>query len=57
MKKVKIVTRAREYVAEVDVLPFQPPPDILVWGERFFQRITDVCYCESFAYFIPPEAA
>lgn len=36
MVTVTLLTRAREFVAEVDVPDFRPPMDVLHWGMRCF---------------------
>ena len=58
--KCQLLTSAKEFVAEVEIPPFNTPPDILVWGERFFkldQATTRPEYVEAFTYFVLPAKA
>lgn len=36
------------FVKEVETLPFNPMPDIINWGSRFFIHETDDKYIEGF---------
>ena len=54
MVKVKLVTSDGHYVATVDVLPMTPMPDVLLWGSRYFRRVTGELYREVFCYVVPP---
>lgn len=67
--KVKLFTRDGGFVHEAEVPPFLTPPDLIIWGERFFvvpdvdgpvgqiaadsPEDVDVLQ-EAFAYAIPP---
>lgn len=53
MNKVKLWTSNGGYVTTVDVPNFVPMPEVLVWGQRFFTRESDIRYKEAFTYFIP----
>lgn len=61
MVKVPLLTRNGEFVVTVEVPPFQPPADIIIWGARIFSRTerrghgeTGADYLEAFAYMVPP---
>lgn len=53
---VQLFTELGEYVTTAYLPPFSAPPEILVWGTRFFRRETSVqcVYREAFTYFVPP---
>lgn len=36
MAKAKLYTRDGQFVADVDMPPFNPPADVIVWGTRHF---------------------
>lgn len=36
MAKAKLYTREGRFVADVDMPPFNPPADVVVWGTRHF---------------------
>lgn len=38
MMKIRLETRSGEFVAHEYVTPMQIPPEVIVWGERFFAR-------------------
>ncbi len=38
MLKIKLTTRDGRFVAFVEVVPMNPPPDIVVWGARSFKH-------------------
>jgi hypothetical protein len=50
-----------ELVAPVELPAFQPMPDVIVWGDRFFQKrpgkpndaLIEAHYDEIFAYVVP----
>lgn len=55
--KARLLTRTGHFVAEVDLPPFRPSPEILLWGSRYFYRRDDSnLYHEGLAWFIagPP---
>lgn len=55
--KVKLYTAAGDFVAEIEIPPFQRMPEILVWGERHFVGPADPAnpdhYVEAFAFWVP----
>lgn len=55
MIRVRLVTRGGDFVREVEIAPFEPPPDVLVWGSRLFLRdpCDDHCFREGCAVWIP----
>lgn len=60
MVTVKLVTaNDLAHVADVQVLPFQIAPDVLIWGQRFFiphgevHNVEQPVYREAFAFMIP----
>lgn len=61
MIKCNLLTSDRKHVASVEIPPFSSPPDIVVWGERFFKldrdTITHVVpeYLEAFTFFVPAQ--
>lgn len=61
---VNVYTRMGQFVANVPVIPFQKPPEVLIWGQRVFHltqyqigEFLPPKYCyqyrEAFAYTIP----
>jgi len=54
MVQVRLTTSDGHYVATVDVLPMRPMPDVLLWGARYFLRVTDEHYREVFCVAVPP---
>lgn len=62
--KFRLVTADSQFVALVDVLPFQSLPGVAIWGERVFVLRPEASwsepglpeYGEAFAYWIPPAA-
>ncbi len=52
MEKVNLYTRNGDFVAVVEVPTFEPPTDVVVWGERFF-ILRDEKYFEGLAYYVP----
>lgn len=59
--QVNLYTAAGDFVAEVEIPPFNRMPEILVWGERHFIWHEDpasvidgkVGYVEAFAFWVP----
>jgi hypothetical protein len=47
---VKLFTRSGEYVTTVTVPPFNPPAEVIVWGQRFFV-LTSGTYREGLPYY------
>ena len=52
MRQVRLSTPEGSYVATVRVPIFNPPPDAIMWGSRFFQHITAEHYSEGFIYVV-----
>jgi hypothetical protein len=55
--RCRLFTQDRRFVKDVEIPPFNTPPDLLVWGERFF--ILDETagsvqpeYLEAFSFFV-----
>jgi len=49
------------YVTDVEILPFDPLPEVVVWGTRYFVLHRALftaeekpVYREAFAYWVPP---
>ena len=40
MERVKLITSHNELVAYVQIPLFGAWPDVLIWGQRFFQRLS-----------------
>lgn len=53
MEEVALYTRYGGYVATVHVPPFNPPAEIILWGERFFVR-KDGRYLEGMCWVVMP---
>jgi hypothetical protein len=57
--RAELLTSDGNRVGFADTPPFNKPPDILIWGERFFQldKLTEghvePQYREAFTYFVP----
>jgi hypothetical protein len=49
MIKVKLYTGDDGYVVTAIIPPFDPMPDILLWGARVFKYVTHERYNECFA--------
>jgi hypothetical protein len=70
MTQHKLYARDGFFVAEVTIPPFDPMPEVVIWGERIFTKqleddaiaaaeeghVNDICYVEAFAWFAPPQA-
>lgn len=41
MRKIKLETSSGGHVGHSEIPPFTSPPDVLVWGERFFKMYAD----------------
>lgn len=55
MNKTALHTNDGHFVANVPTLPWVAPPELLIWGERFFIRRENGNYTEaSGSFFIPP---
>jgi hypothetical protein len=56
--RCRLFTSDRRFVKDVEILPFNTPPDLLVWGERFFILDKDTNgfvqpeYLEAFSFFV-----
>jgi hypothetical protein len=61
MHKIKLVTSSFERVAEIEIPPFKPLYEILLWGSRFFryhsrkmrpgnEEIETITYVEASCY-------
>jgi hypothetical protein len=55
---VRLETQTGEFVADVGLPPFDPLPEVVIWGSRFFvlahtQHNGGAWYCEALAYFAP----
>lgn len=48
MQEVELYTRNKEYVQTVVIPSFLTPPDVIMWGNRTFQRTTSTVYHEAF---------
>jgi hypothetical protein len=55
MLKIRLETRSGDFVVFVNVPLFDPPMDVLVWGTRVFQRVTDDVYRECMIFYVPRE--
>lgn len=61
--KCNLLTADRGFVTHVEIPPFDTPPEILIWGERFFQLDRNTAqhvvpeYLEAFTFFVPALAA
>lgn len=53
---VRLYTKANEFVVAAEIPPFEPPPEILMWGERVFRHESEDRYTEGLAWFIPPQS-
>jgi len=51
---VELFTRDGGFVAKETIPPFTEPPDLLIWGLRFFLRREEGKYYESFTWAIVP---
>ena len=52
LKRVELLTASYDFVAVVEVLPFQAhqPPDVVAWGSRIFRRHylgAEPCFVEA----------
>lgn len=54
-ERARLETVKGEKVTDVEVPPFDPPPEILIWGQRFFKHHEGATYREAFAYWIAPD--
>lgn len=55
MKTEKLYTAAGAFVVEAIVPPWVTPPELYVWGDRFFVRREDGRYTEAAGTFwVPP---
>ena len=52
--EARLTTAAGDYVATVWIPKFDPPPGVVIWGERVFTRYEAREYREAFAYYCPP---
>jgi len=61
MMKCRLFTKAHEHVVDVEIPPFNEPPDVLIWGERIFKLVNTTAgfvepeYTEAFSYWVKPE--
>jgi len=59
MVKVKLLTSSGHDVADVEIPPFNKPPDVLGWGTRVFTLYAThedaLTYRECFSYAVPVE--
>lgn len=59
MFQVKLFTQDGGFVANVEIPPFKSWPDVLLWGQRIFQKAQTLdpdglaTYRECFAYAVP----
>lgn len=57
---VKLFTRDKKFVADVEMPPFKPAPDGVMWGERFFVLDAEsgdtepVLYTEGLLFYVMP---
>lgn len=65
-QRIRLETASRHHVEELVIPGFEPPPGVVVWGERVFVLhgpsmvdSTDrrLLYVETFAYSVPMNAA
>lgn len=54
MTFVKLFTASGEFVAEVEIPPFDTFPEVLIWGSRVFRLGDDDVYREAFAFWTAP---
>lgn len=54
--KIRLLTRQADFVVSVFIPPFDPPPEVIVWGSRVFARRPEG-YLEVFAYTALPSAS
>lgn len=54
MIEVDLYTKTGDPVARVPFLPYNVPPDAIMWGSRFFIRREDGRYYEGFVHFVIP---
>jgi len=50
--RAQLLTKALAPVVAVYVLPMDPMPEVLVWGERSFVRRADGVYVEGLMYIV-----
>lgn len=48
--EIKLLTRDGGYVTTVSVPPFNPPPEVIMWGSRVFVRQPGGHYAEGMAW-------
>ena len=53
--RVDLYTTDGQFVERVPFLPYKFPPEVIVWGSRFFLRRSDDKYYECFAHFVVPD--
>lgn len=53
--EINLYTADGGFVAKETIPPFNTPPDVICWGQRFFMR-ADIAgrYVECFAYYVTP---
>jgi hypothetical protein len=51
----KLCTREGTYVATVEIPPFDPAPEALLWGDRCFVIKSRQLYYECFLYAVLPK--
>lgn len=49
--KITLKSREGQFVAQAEIPPFNTPPEVIVWGDRVFQRWLKTSeYHEVFCY-------
>ena len=46
----RLLTKSGDFVTRVDVPPYDPPPEIIAWGTRFFVRQQNGEYREGLVW-------